>query len=373
MSSSTNDEVYNKLQKHLDSQVIPFPKTKSGVEIKLLKNLFTPEEAKFALKLGLFPAPAKTIARDFKKEGYTVEQVTNILDNMVKRGLINGGKGKDGNENYYAIAFLVIGLFEYRVNTITKEQAELFQQYVDEAFKDVMIGDKIKPQLRTIPNKESLKTITIDESLDGDKMVMPFDDVEKLLEGSSDFISVANCVCRQEKDVMGHGCDHPKEVCFQFGGAAHFYVDNGWGRQISREECLKILKKAPELGLVIQPTNSIKPTAICCCCGCSCGILSNARKMDKPAQYFATNYYSKVDPELCASCETCIELCPMIAITMNDNNIAEINLDRCIGCGVCIPSCPQEAIHLVKKNNLVPPENMLKLYQEIGAAKAKSK
>lgn len=374
-SSNLNEEVYERLQKHLDAQVIPFPKTKSGVEIKLLKSLFTPEEAKFALKLGLFPAPAKTIARDreLKKDGYTLEQITQILDNMVKKGLINGGKGKDGNEMYYAIAFLVIGLFEYRVNRITKEQAELFQQYVDEAFRDVIMGETIKPQLRTIPNKESLKTITIDEKLDGDKMVIPYDDVDKLIDEASDFISVANCVCRQEKDVLGHGCDHPKEVCFQFGGAAHFYVDNGWARQISKEECKKILKKAQEIGLVIQPTNSQKPTAICCCCGCSCGVLSNAKKIDKPAKYFATNYFSRVDPELCASCETCLERCPMEAITMNDDDKAEINLDRCIGCGVCIPTCPQQAIQLIKKNNLVPPETMLKLYQEIATERAKSK
>jgi hypothetical protein len=40
-----NEQAYVKLQKHLDNQAIGFPATRSGVELKILKHIFTPQEA----------------------------------------------------------------------------------------------------------------------------------------------------------------------------------------------------------------------------------------------------------------------------------------------------------------------------------------
>lgn len=373
MTSQDNDEIYHKLQKHLDSMPIGFPSTESGVDIKILKYLFTEEEAEVALRLGIIPQKTKKIYRYFRRKGREFDEIQQLLDNMLKKGVINGGTGRDGDTMYYSIAFLVIGMYEYQVNKMTKEFAELMQQYIDEAFMDEILK-KTTPQLRTIPAKKSIKTIEIDESVEHQNIVAPFDDVDELLKNASDTISVAECVCRQEKDIVGAGCDHSKEVCLQFGGAAHLYVDNGWARMISKDEAREILKNAQEEGLVIQPTTTQKPTAICCCCGCSCGVLSNAKKLDKPAQYFFTNYYAEIDAEDCIGCGTCVDRCHMDAISLNDEDIAEIDLDRCIGCGVCVPSCPQETIHLVKKPEVkTPPKNMLHLYQLIGKQKAMQK
>ncbi|MHA2340110.1 MAG: hypothetical protein ACXACX_22650 [Candidatus Hodarchaeales archaeon] len=48
MSDNSNESAYRELQQHLDTFPVGFPATKSGVEIRLLKNLFTPEEARIA-------------------------------------------------------------------------------------------------------------------------------------------------------------------------------------------------------------------------------------------------------------------------------------------------------------------------------------
>lgn len=55
MISKSEDEIYRKLQKHLDSLPVDYPETESGVEIRILKHLFTPQEAEIALKLKLIP------------------------------------------------------------------------------------------------------------------------------------------------------------------------------------------------------------------------------------------------------------------------------------------------------------------------------
>ncbi len=41
----TETEVYHKLQQEIDKTPIGFPATGSGVELRLLKHLFSPEEA----------------------------------------------------------------------------------------------------------------------------------------------------------------------------------------------------------------------------------------------------------------------------------------------------------------------------------------
>ena len=43
-----SDNIYIELQKHLDKQAIGFPSTRSRCKIRVLKHIFTPEEAKIA-------------------------------------------------------------------------------------------------------------------------------------------------------------------------------------------------------------------------------------------------------------------------------------------------------------------------------------
>lgn len=46
----------------------------------------------------------------------------------------------------------------------------------------------------------------------------------------------------------------------------------------------------------------------------------------------------------CVACGTCIDECPVSAISEGD--IYHINPDECTECGSCAAVCPQEAIHL---------------------------
>jgi hypothetical protein len=41
-------DVYEKLAQHLDSLPAGYPRTESGVEMRILKRLFSPEEAEIA-------------------------------------------------------------------------------------------------------------------------------------------------------------------------------------------------------------------------------------------------------------------------------------------------------------------------------------
>lgn len=52
-----------------------------------------------------------------------------------------------------------------------------------------------------------------------------------------------------------------------------------------------------------------------------------------------------VDKNECTGCETCIEVCPVEAISMEES-IARINKDTCTECEACVAECPVEAIKI---------------------------
>jgi Fe-S-cluster-containing hydrogenase component 2 len=52
-----------------------------------------------------------------------------------------------------------------------------------------------------------------------------------------------------------------------------------------------------------------------------------------------------VDKDTCTGCESCVDACPVEAISMN-GDVAEISADDCIDCGACVGECPVEAISM---------------------------
>ncbi len=356
---TTENQVYRDLQKHLDKLPIGYPPTKSGVEIRILKHLFTPEEAEIATQLPMIPEPLNDIYQRVKKSGISIQELEQVLDRMVHKGTIL--TRKKGNEKYYGNAMLAVGIFELQVERLTKGFTEDMLQYLDEAFGQEVYRTKI-PQLRTIP---------IEKSIPREYHVSSYDNVRQIVDSIDGQIAVANCVCRQAKDLIGESCRHTdlRETCLIFGGAAEHHLNLGLARSITKGEAFDILKKAEEAGLVLQPENSQRPHYICCCCGDCCAILTTVKKFPCPAEFYATNYYSVVDPDLCNGCETCVDTCQLDALEMV-NDVAKVNRDRCIGCGNCIVNCTSNAIHLQKKEEeLLPPVNTKTLYMNIMSRK----
>jgi len=358
---NTERDVYRELQKHLDNMPVGFPATKSGVEIKLLKHLFTPQEAEIALYLSALPEPLERIYRRVKKEkDISLEELEGILDRLVAKGAIMGGNipAKDGSDKKsYSKAQLAIGMFEFQVNRLTKEFVEDFYQYGDEAFAEEFHTKKTS-QMRTIPINKSLKP---------EYHVGSYDDARQIVQDSAGPFAVLNCVCRQAKDKVGDPCKQSdiRETCIGLRYMAQACIDAGVGRELSKEETLELFDRAEKVGMVLQPENNQNPLFICCCCGCCCGVLTMAKKFPRPAEYFHTNYFAEADSELCTGCERCLSRCQMEAISIVDD-IANVDLDRCIGCGLCTTTCKANAIQLKKKDGEeVPPKDHDALYKKI--------
>jgi ferredoxin len=52
-----------------------------------------------------------------------------------------------------------------------------------------------------------------------------------------------------------------------------------------------------------------------------------------------------VDKDTCTGCESCVDSCPVEAISM-DGDKAVVSADDCIDCGACVGECPVEAISM---------------------------
>ena len=52
-----------------------------------------------------------------------------------------------------------------------------------------------------------------------------------------------------------------------------------------------------------------------------------------------------VDPETCTGCESCVDACPVEAISMEED-IAKVDEDTCTDCETCVEVCPVEAISM---------------------------
>jgi ferredoxin len=343
-------DVYEKLAQHLDSLPTGYPRTESGVELRILKRLFSPEEADIATTLTMMPEPVAGIAA---RVGIDEAQLADALEEMAQKGLIFRISKKDNT--LYSAAQFVIGIWEYHVNSLDEDLIRDVNEYMPDLMKNSWLKTKTK-QLRVVP---------VAQSVSAEMAVMHFEAAEEIINKQSKIV-VTNCICRKEQTMIGKGCDKPMEVCLSFGAGAYYYEKNGLGREIDKTEALDLVRKGVEAGLVLQPGNQQKTMNICMCCGCCCGVLKNLKKMDKPAQMVHTNYYAVVDEAACIGCEACVERCQMDAIAVDE--IAGVDLDRCIGCGLCVTDCPTDAMLLrqkEEKDHYIPPKNVFETYMNI--------
>jgi len=327
--------VYERLRERLDMFPHGFPKTESGVELEILQHLFTPDEAEIMLHLRPVPEKVSTIA---ERVGSNETELGEVLYDMSKRGLLMRYRAPNG-EIYYILAPWMVGIWEFQLNNMTPENIELYEKYYQEGM---------------VPAQRNRKTggfrvIPVEEEIEGSTEIEPYEKVSQIIESHTRF-AVAECICRKERRMVGNGCDKLLEACMSFGPAADFYIENGLGREISKEEARQILQKAEESGLIHCSSNDAgNKTFICNCCGCCCKALAHVTKYGNPQAITKSNYYAVKDQETCTNCGTCVERCQVNAIH-EENDYTVIDRDRCIGCGLCVSTCPTESITMVHKS-----------------------
>ena len=338
----TND-LFEKLSEKFDTgQIVGAPKTPSLLKILML--LFTPDEAKVALKLPFQNTPLEEAKSLYPEHG---DKIENILDTMAKRGTVFRDNKPGVGKRYRLLPSLVgwaeTPIWHGKPTQQAKDLSPLWKEYHKEAFAAEMARGK--PLMRVIP---------VNTSLQDPSQVLPFDALKPIVEKTS-FRAVAHCPCRLQAGYRGEPCDHSTENCLHFGSMGRYMVEHGLAREITREETLDILKAADDEGLVhIIDNMEGYMSTICNCCGCCCSFIRPIKEKWGLDMLSSSNYVASVDQEACVACGVCEERCPVGAIAVNED-FAAVDASTCLGCGVCTPTCDAEAVRLVLREEVTPP------------------
>lgn len=331
------EALYHRLRECLDTFPGGFPATRTGVEIRILKKLFSSRDAELFLKLGKEPEDLAAIAA---RLGRPEAELGEELEDMARRGLVFRTRA-EGRTHYQAYQFFV-GIIEAQINRVDLELTQLMEEYFP--FLGAVGLSLQTKQMRVIPAEKSLEAGT---------MVAPYHFMRNLVR-DEDLVAVAPCICRQMAETKGNRCEHTLETCLSFGDLARFYLDNGVARRISKEELLRLLDKVEQEGLVLCTSNTQDLSVLCCCCKCCCGIVNGVRLLSESSLMVNIFYQSRIDGGLCSSCGVCAERCPVGAIAENDGAFRVLT-EKCIGCGLCAVSCPTGAISLTEVSGANPP------------------
>lgn len=348
------NKYYEKLAGELDRIPNGFPRTESGVELKLLAKLFKPEDVALASTLRMEP---KALAQIAEENGMEEAEAKSKLISMVKRGLIDL-KREEGRGFVFHLIPFVVGFYERQNAKIDKEFAELFEQYYREAFHRTMLT---QPSVHRIIPLE--KTIPVDID------VMPYEKASTYLDQAKSW-GVLDCICRVQKRLIGQACKHTVRNCLVFSPKAGAFNKSEEIEALSREEAMEILAEADREGLVHSINNAQSEVYyICNCCTCSCGVLRGMVEYGSENSIARSDFYAEVDADRCTGCESCLDRCPFHAMSMVEG-ICEVDRKACYGCGLCISTCDTDALSLVRKSEeeLSPPPADDEAWRRVRAA-----
>jgi Pyruvate/2-oxoacid:ferredoxin oxidoreductase delta subunit len=310
---------------------------------KLLKRLMNEEEAEIVASL---PCSVAELAQ---KLGKKEERVTQILKGLFEKGAVfMTSKG-------YQFARDIFQLHDATACDVRSDKVwgrELLDLWEDfcqaEWYADwaKLVETWRMPLWRVIPARHAISKGT---------RLLPSEDVEAILDKATKF-ALANCSCRR----VATRCDFPTDVCLQINRAAEYAITRGTGRELTRQEAMKIMDVAEEAGLIHSVFNGSAVTNVICNCCADCCIfyypLTKHGVLEKGVA--RSRFQAEVDKAICKGCQTCVERCPFEAVEMvkipGEKKLkAQISSEKCFGCGVCAVGCESEAIRLTE---IRPPE-----------------
>lgn len=319
---------YERMADALDRLPNAYPRTASGVELRILQRICSEDEAALAALLTGTPEPVDALAVRAERP---LPEVRRALFALVRRGIV-WLRQEDGQARFRLAPF-VVGIYEAQADALDHELAHLVEEYLVGGGAQAIMAPQ--PALhRVVPAIATVKT----------EEILPYDDVRALLEDQRTF-HVTECICKLQRAQLDAPCPYPERVCLSFSDRER---DPRPG-DITRAEALDLLEMTEEVGLVHTVSNVATGVGyVCNCCGCCCGILRGITEWGIADSVAAANYVAFIDPDRCADCGTCIERCQVGAIGEGDG-CAVVDAVRCIGCGLCVSGCPNEVAYLERR------------------------
>ena len=329
-------DVYDELADMLCSEGIrvgPGMKTPEFKEI--LRLQYSPDEARLAVQIGFSGGKLDELA---EKTGLKKATLKKKLHAMAQKGTLWIDPASE-DPTYRALQVEAPGLIETAgwVSDKFPWRAELRKQW--HSYKRVYFKEGATLLGPVVPVWASVPSLPPDAQVS-----------ENIVDAvkQADYWCVSNCPCRifQQTAEPDNECQHLLETCMTFGDFGRWVAENGFGRELTCDEAIQILRKCEYDGLIHG--GSPEYGILCNCCKHACfnfvGMQLGLSHVMAPTPFVAV-----CDEEACTACMICADRCHVNAI--NVDSCATVDRDVCIGCGVCVVGCEQGAMRLERRSN----------------------
>lgn len=294
--------------------------------------------------------------------GRTIEESESICEKFADLGFLRRTVHDDG-VMYNHVPWLQ-GVSEYELH-------EMLADYDNWVIADSMAG-AFHHLAYNYGGSPYFYVMPCDKSIVAEGDMIIYDDYESVVMGHNKF-SLAPCWCRtlamrmgdyeipplqsEEWDgLMSPVCGHRMETCLSFGDEAEYWIHMGFAREITREEALEFLHRSRDDGFILQHIFAKDMGTVCSCHGDCCGIvgewraLGGAAEIENARAFKQISHYNlEFDADKCLKCGTCMQRCPLEAISMDEETGLPVVNDLCFRCGQCAYVCPAEARKLVAR------------------------
>src|SRR3989304_2170371 len=145
------EDVYARLREFMDPLPAGYPATPTGVEIKILKRLYSPEEAELTMKLMSEPEEVPAIAA---RVGLEEAPLTQRLEAMAQKGLIF--RVRKGDKSLYQAFQFIVGIYEFQLKSLDREFCQMFEENLP--YIGLYLMSVKTKQMRVIPVESSVGT-----------------------------------------------------------------------------------------------------------------------------------------------------------------------------------------------------------------------
>ncbi|PKN59977.1 MAG: 4Fe-4S ferredoxin, partial [Deltaproteobacteria bacterium HGW-Deltaproteobacteria-11] len=281
-----------------DSQIIPL----------LFELIADEDEARTLLALpGTVPEVAERLQ-------LPQEHVSRMLAGLFRKGVAFKSEKPEGTK--YRMAGTIVQFHDASIvwPEATAEFIAMWRRFMEEewpTFASMVSQALPKPFARIIP---------VEQPVEMRQRILAYEDVRELIE-STRRVAVTKCTCR----LVAGNCDKPIEVCLQVGKGADYTIERESGRELTKEEALRLVRECEEAGLVHVVMNKAGESHfICNCCEDCCMsftlLISDGFKLCDPSRFLA-----EVDARSCTACGECEERCYFGALSLDESGVAEID------------------------------------------------